>query len=600
MKHTIQTLRTLLCLLFIGINPLYAQVRTTITYRDGTSKTSVMQLEDQGRYSRLFLPKSLLTSSVESVTLSPLFSDASVGDEGYYIFPDGSLIAFNQKSDGKYEMNKLPMSFFGFKTPKGCYCAIVKGMRFEYKLTAEKQGNKFTLSQRYDFKHVTPYEDLEVDFYPLKGKDADYSGIARLYRNYQLARGEVRPIKERVKTNPYLAYAVYAPEVRIRQAWKPVPSPVKEQTLQTEPKMRVKVTFERAGEIADALKKAGVDKAELCLVGWNARGHDGRWPTPFPVEPALGGENELRRLIRHVQKEGFQIVGHSNSGDAYRVSPDWNEADIAKNPDGSLQKNAVWSGGQMYNLCYKPSYEKFVGRNHKFMADLGFRGLHYIDVLSCVNPTVCYDSLHPLNHKEAAQYAILHMKDGAEKMGGVASEGPVDHVAGIEDYVLYVTFKNVKDSCFPQGLVNAYVPVWHIVYNGIILANPATNTINFTIKDRDEAMKVVEYGGRPSFYFYSAFLDNGKNWMGNTDLKCGTKEELDEAVKAIKKGYDYLKQMGHLQYEFIDRHECLAEKVYMTTYAEGSKVICNYTDAPYSYKGHKIEAHGWKLINKEK
>ena len=47
----------------------------------------------------------------------------------------------------------------------------------------------------------------------------------------------------------------------------------------------------------EAMKNAGIDKAELCLVGWNVRGHDGRWPQAFPVEPALGGEEELHWLI---------------------------------------------------------------------------------------------------------------------------------------------------------------------------------------------------------------------------------------------------------------------------------------------------------------
>jgi hypothetical protein len=39
-------------------------------------------------------------------------------------------------------------------------------------------------------------------------------------------------------------------------------------------------------------------RAQLCLVGWNQKGHDGRWPQIFPVEEALGGEEKLRRLIR--------------------------------------------------------------------------------------------------------------------------------------------------------------------------------------------------------------------------------------------------------------------------------------------------------------
>jgi hypothetical protein len=50
-----------------------------------------------------------------------------------------------------------------------------------------------------------PYEDLVVDFRALEENDANYSGMARAYRAYQLGRGEVTPLRERVKGNPQLA-----------------------------------------------------------------------------------------------------------------------------------------------------------------------------------------------------------------------------------------------------------------------------------------------------------------------------------------------------------------------------------------------------------
>lgn len=59
-----------------------------------------------------------------------------------------------------------------------------------------------------------------------------------------------------------------APEVRIRQAWKPVPSPVPYQTPENEPPLMPVVTFDRVADIAREFKRQGVDKAEFCLVGW--------------------------------------------------------------------------------------------------------------------------------------------------------------------------------------------------------------------------------------------------------------------------------------------------------------------------------------------
>ena len=71
------------------------------------------------------------------------------------------------------------------------------------------------------------FEDFEIEYRMLGEKEATLGGMARAYRNYQLERGEVKPLKERVKGNETLKYAVEALEIRIRQAWKPVPSPVR-------------------------------------------------------------------------------------------------------------------------------------------------------------------------------------------------------------------------------------------------------------------------------------------------------------------------------------------------------------------------------------
>ena len=61
-----------------------------------------------------------------------------------------------------------------------------------------------------------PYEDFSIEWRTLTGDDADYSGMARAYRTYQLDRGAVKPFTERVKGNDALKYAVEAPEIRIR------------------------------------------------------------------------------------------------------------------------------------------------------------------------------------------------------------------------------------------------------------------------------------------------------------------------------------------------------------------------------------------------
>ena len=110
--------------------------------------------------------------------------------------------------------------------------------------------------------------------------------------------------------------------IRVRCGWKPAPPQILHQTLENEPPMRVACDIDRVGDILDELKVQGVDKAEICLVGWNVKGHDGRWPQALPV-------------------------------------------------------------------C----------------EELGFKGIHYIDVLGVVYPRNCYHKEHPVTFPQSVEYA---------------------------------------------------------------------------------------------------------------------------------------------------------------------------------------------------
>lgn len=103
---------------------------------------------------------------------------------------------------------------------------------------------------------------------------------------------------------PEIKYAADSLYIRVRLAWKPAPSPVEDQTPETEPPLHVACTFEDVERIMRSYKEAGVDKAEFCLVGWNSKGHDGRWPQVFPVEEELGGEEGLLKLIAEAKRLG--------------------------------------------------------------------------------------------------------------------------------------------------------------------------------------------------------------------------------------------------------------------------------------------------------
>jgi hypothetical protein len=572
-----------------------AQVELTFVFTDRRTEKKTLAVEpDAGGVVALRLKRNELPPGLDTVTVLPDFASAKTGEEGYFVMPNGELGTFRERNGERTARNYMPMPVFGMKTPRAAFVAIVTGMPHDYTLVTRAKDGVYTIVPRFELRGEPAYDDIAVEYRLLAGGEADYSGMARAYRNYQLGRKACVPLKERIKVRSELAYAAHCPEIRIRQGWKPMPTPVEQQTRHNEPPMKVAVTFDRVGDILDEFKRQGIDRAEICLVGWNQKGHDGRFPELFPVEERLGGEAKLRKLIKKTQALGFQIVCHNNSYDAYMIADTWDAEYIIKKPDGSLSTHAVYSGGRMYNVCPQRAFERFAQKELRAFADLGFRGLHYNDVLTVVQPRACYDPRHALNRNQGAYWVGKIMGEAQAVLGGSASEGGHDFCCGQLDYALYASIVPPK----PHPLVDRFVPFWQLVYHGIILSNPFPPTCNYTVKDAATRLMLTEFGGRPFFYFYSNYRDNNDAWMGKEDLTCADDRSLKASVAKIKEGYDEFVARAHLQTEFMERHEAVDKDVYRTVFSNGAEIVCNYRKEPFACEGRTVAPMNHVLIEK--
>ena len=583
-------------------------VELQITYKDGTAATEVRPLKFSGclsgqKYLHFEMSQEEL-SKIADLKVLPSFGRAKIGEKGYFVTSEGMLATFKPVSEKSRRSrvsynHMLPASCF--KVGDRCYAGIMKGLEYECNQVLELVDAEEEYRYYYHYntlKDIEPYENLVIDFHLLEGKEANYAGMARLCRQYLLETDRMpQLVKDRIGENEHLKYASEAPEIRIRLAWKPVPTPVAHQTLENEPKMHVAITFDQVKEIVDELKRQGVDKAQLCLVGWNVKGHDGRFPNHFPVEPELGGEEKLRECIKYAQDNGYKIVAHTCRTDIYEISKDWNDGtDAARKADGSLVPRYIIGGGQMYDICYKQSYEKYYKAEEPKLAEMGFRGLEYIDVLSIIYPHECHNPEHPVSRREAAEYANKMLSELRPMFGGSQSEGGIYYVAKSLDYTLYASILMHRMHQHGYEIIEEYVPVWHIVFNGYILNNAASQTVNFPLKAPKSAMRVAEYASRPIFYFYSAYRSAGKNWMGETDLTMRDKKDLERSVAIIKKGYDEFKTWQHLQFCTLDDHFELAKGVKCSVYSDGTRVVVNYNKEPYTFEGQEVAPESYILV----
>lgn len=536
----------------------------------------------------LTVSKDSIPEGIEYIDFSFDCFNAKAGDAGYYVIAgaDGKgsrLCKFNHKPDTERCLKQYQMPIFGVKLKNECTLVIAEGYMHEMYLCVSVQNGCYRIHPRFMLYGDVPYEDIRLKYIALGAEDG-YSEMAVAYRNEQLKKGVIRPLFEKCKERKALDYALRSPEIRIRMGWKPAPAKVLEQTPENEPQMKVACTFDRVCDLIDELKAQGVDKAQICLVGWNKSGHDGRYPTLFPVEERLGGEERLRHLIAYAQQNGYQIVCHTNSTDCYSIADDFSEDIIIKHKDGTLAVNDLaWSGGNMYHLCPERALE-FAKRDLPKVKALGFEGLHYIDVTSVIPLRRCYDTNHPLTAKDTQDCYNEIMALCHELFGGFASEGMCDHAAKYLDYGLYTSWSMVEDAMF-----DCEIPLCSLVYHGSILYNPTTDTVNYPIKDKNRELQVIEWGARPAFYLYSRFLEgsNQDDWLGKTDLTIDTDDALKHTVSCIKKGYEDYKKTMHLQTKFITKHEEIKDNVFIITYSDGSKITVDYNKKAWSVHSGK-------------
>lgn len=146
-------------------------------------------------------------------------ASAKKGDDGYWVLAEGFFGKFT-RDDGFYELRRNKIPIYGVKKGDEAFVAIVKGLRWEYSSCVKVADGKYTIFPRFHISQIGMpiYEDIVIDFTYFKGENADYSAMGRAYRDYQLSRGEVLPLKERIKGNPRLAYSVDSPFLKFRMA----------------------------------------------------------------------------------------------------------------------------------------------------------------------------------------------------------------------------------------------------------------------------------------------------------------------------------------------------------------------------------------------
>ena len=562
---------------------------------DESGNEYVFQTERKGNSLFLTLKKELFANAKQLWVLKDL-SEAKIGDEGYYLVPRtiGTMgdfrVFFREREDQTYTQGIVAiMSMYVLKLPH--LCALVRIERnYKHRFEISLKDGVYSVAPFFDFDNdlTDPvYDDIRIEIIELP-LDATLGDFAKAERDIRLERGEIRTLRQKCESEA-VEYARKYPSIRIRMGWKPSPSPVLHQTLENEPDMFVACSFERVCDIADELKRQGVEGAELQLVGWNQSGHDGRFPQFFPADARLGGDEGLKKTIEHVKALGYRISLHTNLIDTYEIANTFTWDDVCVRRNGEYHQWGHYSGGYAYHVCLKKQL-KNNRRDLPDVAALGLNGIHFTDVISIVVPDTCYSDEHPCSTKEGIAIAQTIIKESRELMGAFSSEGAMDFALKDLDYALYISF---GDGMYKLNipLVDEMIPFFELTYHGIILYNPISPTINHSIKQKRDQIIYHLRGGKPSFYFYSKFRTGGAaNWMGESDLTSDTDENLRESVSYIAEAAKEYVARADRQFVFMKDYQTYENGIEVAIYEDGCRVVGNFSEQDAIYDGHTIPA----------
>jgi hypothetical protein len=132
------------------------------------------------------------------------------------------------------------------------------------------------------------------------------------------------------------------------------------------------------------------------LWGWQYRGKDTGYPAVAEVNPRLGGFASLKHLLAEGPKHNCRVTFSDNYDDAYRSSPAWDPAIIARRPDGELWESRNWTGENSY-IIGLAKYMAGPGpeRIRYTCQHYGLQETIHVDVLSYFTVRNDWDREHP-------------------------------------------------------------------------------------------------------------------------------------------------------------------------------------------------------------
>jgi hypothetical protein len=557
--------------------------------------------------------------NIRMLNLLSFFGAAGTEEQGYMFVPDGtgSLIHLNngktnhevyaQRVYGEDENDnsrrrgqvaepaRLPV--FGLKAGDEAWFAVIEKGDGIASINADISGRNNSYNNLYAsfairgedelelYKGNTIEEiqllteeryagDIQVRYRFLSGEDADYSGMAALYRDTLERQGVLQPLEAEGEM-PFYVSVLGA--VDVRKTFLGVPYKG----------MIAMTTFDEAQAIARRLEADGIGNLRMRYLGWFNGGMNHKIPANVKVDRILGGKKELIGLAGMLESMGgklypdvaFQHV-YSEDGpfapaaDAARFVT---REEAVRSPYNRSFNAMDYSLGRYY-LVSPAKLPYYVDRFAEAYAKLG-------------NDAVALRDLGDLLHsdfrigrtvfRDAAKSLVI------EQLGKLEERFPNILMSGGNAYALPYAdhLVNVPTSTSLFQITDEEVPFYQMVVHGYM--DYAGSPVNLD-NEQDlsyHLLRSIELGTAPHFLWSHASSSELKFTPYDTMFSTQYTHWYDQAVELYRKINEALAGLRTVKMTEHIRH---AEGVVEVQYENGVSVYVNYTEEPVTINGMRI------------
>ena len=430
----------------------------------------------------------------------------------------------------------------------------------------------FGMSFRQFWPDPVEHETRVLRYAPIPAKADPVVFVAKRLRRHIVEDFKKPTLKQRMAESPELAYLHDAYIMKLFYAVEHNGIMMQDIPQAGAISFKQVMNFAEAGALLKKVRDAGIDKVLTQSVGWNPRGHDGLWPTRFPIEERLGGEKGFRDLIAAGHALGFQMNAHDNYLSAYRGSPDFDPEQLVHDQWGGLMGLGEWGGGITYiQWALTLPDDRLSGEMRRVKA-LGLRGVGYIDGMG--NPL--YRDYHPQHRGTRTGYArgTQRIIEEAKKVYGAAgTECGFLYAALPSDSMVQGGAEWMLKVCQPHwpitALLEKRVPLWNLALHGLLIHENHG-------EHWPAVMTAVLFGAHPR-----------TEWSAHP----GVMPVLtDVMIGKLKAQYDLvIKRFGYLQtLEMTDYREP-GEGVATSRFEDGTEVTVDSKKQELFVNGQKIE-----------